>query len=295
MANVVFLAHLPLLRLETDSVPFFRGDLWRMPFGAYSQITANAFDRPREYAATDPVFYRCMVDLTLPFLSPRTEADASTMAQMKLPSTARWSLPLVEPFLVEFVEPAWAALMLAAPAMALPSPRQSVSFIELPDRDVMFNIGGQRFSAIHVQGDADHEYLFANELALPPLGADTVARAAELAPRIEGLRKSEELSAALSALLATCAPSLSPAEALTIAVTGLEALLLPEVRSGLKATFARRGTSLLGASAEHASRAISRCSTISGAPASTERPSSTPTTHAARCASRLPSSSLAPP
>jgi hypothetical protein len=249
MADIVFLAHLPLLRIPAESVPFHGGDLWRMPFEAYRSITAGAFDRPREYEATSPVFYRRMKALELPFLSKRTEADKGNMLQLKWASGIPSTIPLLEGFLSHFVEPAWAALVLAAPGAALPPPRFSCAFVETPDQDVMFELGG-RFSSIQSQGDADHEYLFSSELALEPLGDAALARARAIAPHIEELRNSPAVSAALEALLATSAPSLAPAEQLTIAVTSLEALLLPEVRSGLKATFARRASNLLGSDPE---------------------------------------------
>jgi hypothetical protein len=249
MADIVFLAHLPLLRIPAESVPFLGGDLWRMPFDTYRAITAGAFDRPREYEATSPVFYRRMEALELPFMSKRTEADTGSMFQLKWASGIPSTIPLLEAFISHFVEPAWAALMLSAPGAALPPPRMSCVFVETPDQDVMFELGG-RFSSIQLQGDADHEYLFSSELALEPLADDALARARSIGPQIEGLRNSPAASAALDALLATSAPSLAPAEQLTIAVTALEALLLPEVRSGLKATFARRGSNLLSSDPE---------------------------------------------
>jgi hypothetical protein len=73
-----------------------------------------------------------------------------------------------------------------------------------------------------------------------------------LLPLVDSLKDQPELLAALTVLLASNAPVLSSAEQLTLNVMALESLLLPEVRTGLSATFARRVSALLAASQEHA-------------------------------------------
>src|SRR5262249_23751761 len=66
--------------------------------------------------------------------------------------------------------------------------------------------------------------------------------------------KVPDLHAALTALRITGLPTLSRQDRLTIAVQALESLLLPEVRTTLKRTFARRAAALLAADPDSAER-----------------------------------------
>ena len=100
---------------------------------------------------------------------------------------------------------------------------------------------------IRIQGDADHEYLFIPETAGPPLPDEIIERAASLLPVADSLQENRELSGALATLLAANAPSLTRTEQMVLSVSALEALLLPEVKSGTGSTFARRVGSLLAA------------------------------------------------
>jgi len=117
MSDVVFLAHIPLLRVEAESAPFGHGDLWRMPFDHFDALTLGAFDRHRsDYEATAPVFYRAMLDINLPGLVPGT-ATSSGAIEVKAPSDdwgsmERVGLGYLERFQSVLVDPAWEALVM---------------------------------------------------------------------------------------------------------------------------------------------------------------------------------------
>jgi hypothetical protein len=258
MSDVVFLAHIPLLRVEAESAPFGHGDLWRMPFDHFDALTLGAFDRHRsEYEATAPVFYRSMLDINLPGLVAGT-ATHSGAIEMKAPSDdwenlERVGLGYFERFQRVLVDPAWAALLLAAPTSALPAPRLSVNFA-IAVGDAVFEFRDQRVDKVRIQGDADQEYLFLPEAAGSVLPAEVIAQASEFAESVEEIAKHPEMSAALNALTAVSLPMLTPVEHLMLSVIALEALLLPEVRSGLTREFAKRLASLLAADGDHFTR-----------------------------------------
>jgi hypothetical protein len=267
MPNMIFIAHLPLLRIDEETCPFGFGKLWRMPFENYDSLTLGAFtDHRPDYEKTAPVFYYIEIEDEWPNLSPG-KADALRMAQMKFPSN-NWSLlPQLRmgflPIVLEtFVEPAWAALSLAAPAAVLPAPKLSTVFA-VPDGDFFFDFPDREPNVgIQIQGDADQEFVFMPEAAAPPLSGPILAKAENVLSLIYGIhpgQKSQpnpkalppEILAAMDVLLAASAPSLTGPERLTLAVTALESLLLPEVMSGLGSTFSRRLSGLCGADEPH--------------------------------------------
>ncbi len=137
MYSLLFLTHIPLLRLESDVVPFGDGALFRMPFDSFNLLTMGAFaDHQRDYDATAPVFYQVELDLDHPFIKPE-RSNQQAMQEMKISSDNfgfldRLGLSFVRIFHEQFVDPAWGALLLAAPASALPAPRLSVIFVLPP-------------------------------------------------------------------------------------------------------------------------------------------------------------------
>jgi hypothetical protein len=278
VAGIVLLAHLPLLRLEEEEIDFGGGSLWRLPFETYDQVTLGAFGDHRDaYERTAPVVYR--VDAQLEGPAIRHGAGGAGTIEMKLPPYAWPRLAGDLGFLVEFkenlVNRAWCALLLAAPATALPDPSASAIFAVRGEEGVYFQLGDSQGDAVRVQGDADQELFLLSRAAGPPLGRATVERAAEVWDLLPVVGGDRALGAALRALLWTTEPVLSPSEQLTLAVTALEALLLPEVVSGLGATFAQRVSALLGGG-ELATLArelydARSASLHGGAPASAER------------------------
>jgi hypothetical protein len=251
MAGLAFLTHVPFLRLAEEVVPFGPYSLWRMPFDDYDRFSIGAFSDHREaYEETAPVFLRLDADLDLPVIRPGAPSAGSVM-EIKVPPWG-WDtvlrpkgLGFVSNF-HDLVDDAWAALLLAAPAGAWASPRLSQTFVLLHEPGV-FDVlpGGRPSDGVRVQGDVDHELLFLPEGAGPPVDAGTIERAAALLQLVAQARRHPELSVALDMLCESTHPSLTLQEESTLAVTALEALLLPETRSGLGATFARRLGALL--------------------------------------------------
>jgi hypothetical protein len=131
-------------------------------------LTLGAFDRHRsEYEATAPVFYRSMLDINLPGLVAGT-ATHSGAIEMKAPSRRLENLAsrarLLRAVPEGPLDPAWAALLLAAPTSALPAPRISVNFA-IAVGDAVFEFRDPRVDKVRIQGDADQEYLFLPEAA----------------------------------------------------------------------------------------------------------------------------------
>ncbi len=264
MTNVQLMAHIPRLRMEPAAVDLPVGTLVKPTWDSYDAITLGAFtDWAAAYEAADPVFLLLEGEIDLPFLAPGHE-DVEGMSEMKFRSTA-WNdlIPQIlgSPFLTAFhdqvADVVWAALMLAAPGAAPGWPRTSVTFL-LPDDGHVHLPDGGRHTGLRIQCEADQEYVYSADTACAPLTDAQLQRAATLVPVVQRLRDDERLGPALGQLLATTEATLAPAERLVIAVSALEGLLLPEVRSGLQDTFATRVAQLLGPWADAPARDLYR-------------------------------------
>jgi hypothetical protein len=254
MATLSLLAHLPTIRIAEERLPLAGGTLWQMPFDQYNQVSLGAFsDHRQAYEETQPVFFYVSLETDLDIFRPGPGPNAA--AEMKFPTALADELALKTGFGFftwfhrTVVDPAWAGLVLAAPVAAPPTPRSSVTFA-VPE-DGHFEVHDQQFALARAQGDADQEYLFLPETAGSSLPAEVIERADALAHRMDELTADPDLLAGLRGLLDTTSPVLAPAEILTLAVVALEALLLPELRTGLGETFARRAANLLGADHSH--------------------------------------------
>ncbi len=251
MSELVFLSHLPLLRIGEETVPFAGGELWRLPFDLYNDLTLGAFsDHRRTYDAVAPVFYRVDLDLDLDILKPG-RADNRRVLELKAPTNKwRWvcesaNVSLLEGFQRSMVDPAWAALSLVCPSAAVPAPRLSVTFVHSAG-DAHFEVIGDSWNTLRIQGDADQDYLFLPEAAGTVMPAEVLTRATQIHQLLGAIENQAELTAALLLLLAASSPLLNDSEQTTLAVMALEALLAPEVRSGSRAEFATRISRLLG-------------------------------------------------
>lgn len=256
MPAFVFLTHIPLLRLEQDEVPFADGELTRLPWELYDQLSLGAFsDFQPLYEQTAPVFYRLDVP-DLPQSIASSTPSAGGMLELTAP-TREWDTLLPElglgwllGYSDHLVEPAWTALLLAAAAAAPPRPRMSVTFVVRGEENASFEFQGRAFDGIRVSGETNQQLLFSPDAAGEEISAGTVEHADELIPLVETAGRHPRLSAAIAALQASTHPSLSPRELTTLAVVALEALLLPEIESGLTKTFGRRVATLLAAEPE---------------------------------------------
>lgn len=253
MGSFTFYTHIPLLRLDSEGYRFGQGVLFPMAFDDFNSLTLGAFeDHRKAYEATAPVFYRVSVELDFPYVKPGSH---NGMIELKAASD-QWGIldklgwGIVRRFHDLVVDPAWVALLLAAPASALPAPRLSVTFV-LPPEGYYFSLGGMQGFGFHVQGDADQEYLFLPEAAGPPVIESTITKASNLVNFVYKAREHPEFGAAFSYLAAQSSPTLSKFEQLTLSVIALEALLLPEIRTGLQKVFARRLSNLLSVDNDH--------------------------------------------
>lgn len=250
--EIVLVAHLPLVRIAQQSLPFAGGDLWRMPFETFDVLTAHAFsDHRPAYDAMAPVFLRLVVSARLLQVVPLPEAAQQAHLQLKLPERAwpllaRVGLDILDRFHTAAVQPAWQALLLQAPDAQLPPPRWSLT-LAIADEGFGFSGGGQPARIASVQGDADIEYLINDGFPTRLFDAYELQAAAAWTERLsEGSTIAPTLAPALDALAECASPLLGAAERTTLATMALEALLLPEVRSSLGATLERRLSHLLG-------------------------------------------------
>lgn len=127
------------------------------------------------------------------------------------------------------------ALALAAPASAIPDPELSLRLMDIP---------GDPPRTRTFQGDADQELLFLGPHACYRLSAEEFELAVEMLDVVD--RCDGELRQALDVLHDAADLSLTAAEQLTLCTVELEALLLPEIDTELKRTFARRLANLTG-------------------------------------------------
>ena len=254
--EVVLAAHMPLLRIERDSIAFAGGDLWRMPFETFDGLTAGAFSDHRvQYEAIAPVFYRLVVRPRLPNLVRSDPSQAGSVnLQLKLhrvrgPLLRMAGLEVLDHSHVAAVNPAWLALLLQAPQAVLPDPRCSIMFA-VADEGYGFQAGG-RFARIgSAQGDSDVEYAITPGFATTTLDDAAIAAASAWAERLgDETTVDPALWPALEALGACSSPLLGPWERSVLATVALEALLLPEIKSGMARTLARRVAALYGGSA----------------------------------------------
>jgi hypothetical protein len=240
------------------------GSLWQRPFDVFDGITCGAFsDHRSSYEATAPVFYRVEWSVDLPDTAGAKREKSEDYGlppgqksafEMKLP-TDRWAtlhsfdLGFLEQF-HHSVDLAWLALLLAAPAATFPRPRLSATFALTPGGEG-FRILDRAHDGVRIQGDADLEYCFFPEAASSPLSEHAITRASAWLDSLSTMAKMPALADAVGYLVSATSPSLTPVEQLTLAVMGLEDLLLPDVVSQLSATFSRRVAALLAVDPRH--------------------------------------------
>jgi hypothetical protein len=258
------LAHIPRLRMTPDRFETPGGSLVKLTWESYDGLTLGAFSGSKHlYEATDPVFLLVELNLDLPFVRPGPP-KRNGMVEMKVPRR-EWAdlLPRItgSAFLPAFheqlVDTVWAGLTLATPGAAPADPRMSVTIL-LPAPDTHVQLGTESMQGIRVQGEADQEYVFGPATACRPLEAADLQRACEFMPAARNMAAHPELGPALRQLLGTSEASLASGDRLLLAVSALEALLLPEVATGQQDALAARVTALLGDAAEPIARALYR-------------------------------------
>src|SRR5258706_2864286 len=182
MPHVVFIVHLPLIRMtRQDDFPIDHGVLTKLPWDQFDHLSQRAFTEWQpKYEAADPVFFWFQEQGDFPFVR---DGSADRMEELKLP-TASWSamLPglghgLIELLHERLIDPVWAALALATPAGIPAAPRTSLTFLQ-PAGEAHFEIAGRTMRGVRVQGDADHELASLPDAASVPLSDADLQRPA---------------------------------------------------------------------------------------------------------------------
>lgn len=248
MTTLVFLAHLPGLRLQMESSGFAGLSLYKLPFSDYNALTLGAFDSyEEEYRATEPVFLAWEQEVEL-FVPTAEEQRKSGALQLKRPFAKSDVLaevgagPLNEllVYLDDVVFKAWACLSVACPTASFIAPKYSVSFIRAQGGGYFEGLDDTLIDTIQVQGEADQEYLFSPELCSSPIDTSVLDRAASFAASLEAVQQHEPLNSALEALVYSQTPLILPSDQLVLCVMALERLLLGDRTRQLRSAFARR-------------------------------------------------------
>ncbi len=263
MPVINYWAHVPHIRTADEILDFGPGKLWQVPFEIWDYLVGGSFsDHERAYGETQPVFFYLEADVDWPLIVPG-EPEQRGNIELKKPTFSGDELfaQLGAGFLTGFVSQiGWvvqATLTLAAPAAAPGSLRSSMTLCA-PDDGYYIDLGQIDGVVARVQGDADHEWLLMPEAAGDPLPADVVARASALYGFADAAHGDDDLAAVLDTLMLSAQPTLGSKDQLVLATIALEALLLPEARSDLAATFSRRLTTLLDGDTamEHTARLL---------------------------------------
>ncbi len=250
MTTVRLMSHLPLLRIDADrydcEIDGRSGALVALPFVEYDDLLLGAFtDARRDYEETSPVFFVRHVDHQVP--DNLTDVIRGRGPIAIDPRTGlRIELSFVFPELQQFhadVELLRTAINLAVPRVAVPDPSSSLCILDIETVPPITQT---------LQGEADQELLFlrdATTARCSPDELDRVAGAIEIVRRARG-----EVRAAIGTLDAAAAVALGPGEQLALCAITLEALLLPELKSGLKHAFSDRLARLIGGSDDERDR-----------------------------------------
>jgi hypothetical protein len=247
--NITLAAHLPGVRIGQEIVPLGTGHLWRMPFDLYEALRLGSFLPARDdYERTMPVVLCLPVstrDATTSWEGVSTAGTIEVKAAMddwdRIVRDLRFGL--LADFVRDTVEPFWQALLVAAPGSGVASPRSSLCLLYPEDGPLL--LGRDAIRAFAVRGDTDAEYFFSPEFTTAELGLDVIKTADRVRRDLAEVNDAD-LDSAVGALSRLSAPELSPSDVVSLAGMTLEALLLPEARTDLTRTFARRVANLVG-------------------------------------------------
>jgi hypothetical protein len=235
---VRMMSHMPLVRIDAPRVEIGGGALVALPFADYDEMVLGSFtDGRRDYESTAPVFFvsEYAVDVPDGALEGLTDGPQLVSGEhdgfnMKLEFLfERWDRHCGDRDRVRD------ALALAAPSSSIPDPSLSLGLIDIAAAKPVTQTR---------QGDADQELLFLGAGATFLLSRDALERASGLLDVVD--RCDGELRQAIDVLHDAADLSLTSNEQLTLCAIELEALLLPELTTELKQTFARRLGHLLG-------------------------------------------------
>jgi hypothetical protein len=230
--------HLPLLRIddarhdvEIDGRP---GALVALPFAEYDELIMHAFTAARrDYEATAPVFFVRELERPIP---DGLATTGSSGAPVEFDPRAAIQALVGDDFNQFTADTALlrAAINLAVPRAAVPDPILSLGLV---------NIAGDRAAIATTQGHADQELLFLSSATTAPLTASELERVRSVLDIVR--RADGELGVAVQILGAAADVALGPGEQLALCAITLEALLLPDLKTGLRRAFMDRAAALI--------------------------------------------------
>jgi hypothetical protein len=249
MTVVNYWSHIPHVRIEDEVVEFGPGHLWRVPFEVWDHLMLGAFSDHREaYESTAAVCFYMETDVEWDIFVGGP-VDHTANIEAKKPAFSgddvfeQVGLGFMTSFVSQHATSAQAALTLARPMVAPGSPRMSVTMFKADDAQI--SIGDMQGTGARMQGDADHEWMLMPESAGEPLDPVTLADGSTLYDFAWAIRDHDDLRPALDTLLRAAQPTLNARQRLVLCTIALEALLMPEARSDLAATFHKRVATLL--------------------------------------------------
>jgi hypothetical protein len=238
--NVALVAHIPGLSIESDAVPFLysNSELQKLTFEQYAHLTAADQRREREFLDAKPVFYIAEIAADLDTAPPSSRLSA---LQIKAPSSNRNFEGPVAAFqhFFELGVMAWKCLSLALPMTGLISPRHSFVCFAAKEPHYFF-FQGRPVSSLQLQGDANHEYIFALRFGTPAASQSQLLFAERQKELVEIIEADPALKGAFEGLLQSQHLALSRIEHAVLCIVQLEELLLGETTLNLRREFTRR-------------------------------------------------------
>ncbi len=220
MSVVQAFAHLPYVAIEATAAPIAEGELVHLSFDEWKLLDGNFPFADRAYERSRPLFFQ--VDLDFGEVDASLDDAVETMAA--------------------FTRRLYEAIVLVT-AERVPSPALSIAYhVDAGSGAFTTRLGPFGREALLYAGDA--------RLVLEKAELEAVQAAVAFLTEHDDLAELPEVTVGLATLERTSRPEVTPLTALAHEVGALEALLMPEARTQLTATFARRAAALLADSAD---------------------------------------------
>lgn len=215
MSVVQAFTHLPYVAIEPTAAPLAEGELVHVSFDEWKLLDQSFPFADRAYERSRPLFFH--VDLDFGEVNASLDDGVEAMAA--------------------FTRRVYEAVMLVT-AARVPSPALSIAYhVDPASGAFLTTVGPFGREALLYAGDGP--------LVLDDGELAAVRAAVAFLAEHEELAVVPEVAATLATLERTSRPELTPLSSLAHEVGALEALLMPEARTQLTATFARRAAALL--------------------------------------------------
>jgi len=217
MSVVRAFAHLPYLAIDSTTVPLAGGSLVHLGFEEWKDLDNNFPFADRAYERSRPLFFQVDLDVG---------EEGSLFDAIDEMATLTHRV--------------YEAVVLVS-AARVPAPALSVAYhVELASGDFMTTVGPFGREVLLYAGD--------ERLVLDERELDGVLACVPFLVEHADVADLDVIAAGFATLERTSRPELTPLSALAHEVGALEALLMPEARKQLTATFARRAAALLAQS-----------------------------------------------